>query len=294
MSESIGFIGLGTMGGPMARNLMRAGKRLIVHDIRPEAARSLCAGGAIRAGDFRAMRREADIVVTSLPGPPEIEQVAFGEEGLIAALGAGALWIDTSTSRASLARRLAALCREAGSAFVDAPVTGGAAGAREATLKIMAGGDAADLARARSVLEVIGSTLVHTGATGTGCAMKLVLNFLSFTGCAVTAEALVLGRASGLSSETLLAVLSGSYGDSAMLGNIMQVADGGRAWDFSAGLARKDVALAVELAGELGLSSRFGAAILGLFDECIADPDAPDDAWSLIEGFERRAGVSIL
>ena len=93
MTDAVGFIGVGTMGGPMASNLQRAGKRLIVHDIRREAAETLCANGALWVDDFEAMRRETDVIVTSLPGPKEIEQVAFGPSGLVGALGTGALWI---------------------------------------------------------------------------------------------------------------------------------------------------------------------------------------------------------
>ena len=294
MSETIGFIGVGTMGGPMASNLQRAGKRVVVHDVRREAAESLCDGGAVWADDLEAMRGETDLIVSSLPGPKEIEQVAFAPGGLVGVLGQDALWIDTSSNSVALARRLADACREAGSAFVDAPVTGGAVGARDGTLKIMAGGEDAALARARAVLDVIGATVVHTGESGTGCAMKLVLNFLSITATGAVAEALTLGRASGLSLDTLLSVLEGSYGDMAALRDTVAAASGPRVWEFAADLARKDVALAVELADGLGMPSHYGEVTVRLLDECLADRDAPNDVWSMVEAYERRARVSIV
>ena len=294
MAKNIGFIGVGTMGGPMATNLQNAGRRMIVHDIRREAAETLCDNGAVWVDDFDAMRREADIVVTSLPGPREIEQLAFGERGLVTALGSGALWIDTSSNRASLARRLARDCAETGSAFVDAPVTGGAVGAREGSLTIMVGGEKTDVERANPVLEIIGAKIVECGAPGNGCAMKLVLNFLSISTTGLVAEALTLGRASGLTLGTLLAVLGGGYGDSVVLHDTIACAKGTRTWEFAADLARKDVALAVELAKELELGSDYGDVTVRLLDECIADPDSPNDVWSMVEAFERRANVKIV
>lgn len=282
------------MGGPMAANLQRAGKQVIVHDIRREAAEPLCEDGAIWVDDFASMRRETDIVVTSLPGPKEIEQVAFGENGMLDALGSGALWIDTSSNRVSLASRLAHACDETGSTFVDAPVTGGAAGAREGTLTIMAGGEDAAIARAQPVLEIIGARTVHTGRAGTGCAMKLVLNFLSISTTGLVAEALTLGRASGLTLETLLAVLSGGYGDSVVLHDTIACTRGARAWEFAASLARKDVALAVELSKELDLRSPYGEVTVGLLDECLANPGFPDDVWSMVEAYERNANTQII
>ena len=254
MTQNIAFIGLGTMGGPMATNLQRAGNHLVVHDIRREAGQTLCDNGAVWVDDFAAMRAKTDVIVTSLPGPKEIEQVAFAENGLIRALGSGALWIDTSSNSVSLAKHLADECKKTGSNFVDAPVTGGAVGAREGSLTIMAGGEPAPLQRANPVLEIIGGNIVHTGVPGTGCAMKLVLNFMSISTTGLVAEALTLGRASGLTLDTLLAVLGGGYGDSVVLHDTIACAKSTRSWEFAADLARKDVALAVALAKELNLT----------------------------------------
>lgn len=293
MTSNIGFIGLGTMGEPMARNLQRAGKPLFVNDIRPDAAEALCDNGAVWVSDYAAMREHADVVVTSLPGPKEIEQVAFGDSGLISILGSGALWIDTSSNSVSLARRLASTCAEMGSAFVDAPVTGGAVGARDGSLTIMAGGEHADIDRAKEVLEIIGGNIVHTGTAATGCAMKLVLNFLSISTTGLVAEALTIGRSSGLSLETILAVLTGGYGDSVVLHDTIACAKDTRKWEFAGSLARKDVALAVELAKDMQLMCDYGELTVRLLDECLAEPGALDDVWTMVEAYEKRANLKI-
>ena len=293
MTSNIGFIGLGTMGEPMARNLQRAGKALFVNDIRPDAGEALCGNGAVWVSDYAAMREHADVVVTSLPGPKEIEQVAFGDNGLISILGSGALWIDTSSNSVSLARRLASACAEKGSAFVDAPVTGGAVGARDGSLTIMAGGEHADIDRAKEVLEIIGGNIVHTGTAATGCAMKLVLNFLSISTTGLVAEALTIGRSSGLSLETILAVLTGGYGDSVVLHDTIACAKDTRKWEFAGSLARKDVALAVELAKDMQLMCDYGELTVRLLDECLSEPGALDDVWTMVEAYEKRANLKI-
>ena len=148
MTDRIGFVGLGNMGRPMAANLLRHRGDLIVHDLRPAAADDLREEGAVWAGDLQTLAGQVEVVVTSLPGPQQIQQAAFGEMGLFSTLPSGSLWIDTSTNDPALARRLASETAKRGIAFVDAPVTGGVIGARNATLKIMAGGTEKDVERA--------------------------------------------------------------------------------------------------------------------------------------------------
>ena len=293
MTESVGFIGIGTMGAPMAASLQRAGYRLVVSDVLREAAEALLAGGATWAEDVAALRREADVVVTMLPGPAEIEQVAFGPKGLVEAFAGGGLWIDMSSNSVELARRLAEACQQTGTRFVDAPVTGGAARARDASLTIMAGGDEAAFQRAKPLLDAMGAKVVHTGAAGTGCALKLILNFLSTTTAALVSEALTLGRSSGLSLETLMSVFEGGFGDSVVLQSIVACAKGPRRFEFAASLARKDVSLADQLATDLGLPSRFAGVTVGLLDEVLADSALLDDVFSLAAAAEGRAAVKI-
>jgi 3-hydroxyisobutyrate dehydrogenase-like beta-hydroxyacid dehydrogenase len=294
MTDRIGFIGLGNMGQPMAENLLRHRGDLIVHDLRPAAADDLRKAGAGWADDLRTLAAQVEAVVTSLPGPQEIEQVAFGEAGLLSTLPPGSLWIDTSTDDPALARRLASEAANRGSAFVDAPVTGGVIGARDATLKIMAGGEEADVERARPVLSAIAASVIHTGPAGTGAAMKLIVNFLGIAHTALAAEALALGRASGLSADLLLSVLEGCWGDNAMLSDLVRTAGGERHWGFALGLAKKDMALAAAMAESHGFPIRYGDATREVLDACRRSAPAGSDLWRLVEDREREAGVSIV
>jgi 3-hydroxyisobutyrate dehydrogenase len=294
MTDRIGFIGLGNMGAPMAANLLRERGELVVHDLRPAAAEGLCRQGAEWADDLRTLAGQVDVVVSSLPGPQQIEQVAFGETGLFSALRPGSLWIDASTNDPALVRRLASEAATVGSAFVDAPVTGGVIGARTATLKVMAGGEEADVERAQPVLAGIASCVCHTGPAGTGCAMKLIVNFLGITHTALAAEALCLGRASDLSSDTMLSVLEGCWGHNAMLDDIVGTAGNARHWGFALDLAKKDMALTAALADAHGLSTRYGKATRAALGSCGGSSSAEDDLWCVVDACERKAGVTVV
>lgn len=294
MTDRIGVIGLGNMGRPMAANLLHHRGDLVVHDLRPAAADDLREEGAVWAGDPRTLAGQVEVVVTSLPGPRQIEQVAFGESGLFSTLPSGSLWIDTSTNDPALARRLASEALDRGCAFVDAPVTGGVIGARSATLKIMAGGEEKDIERARPVLSAIASSVIHTGPAGTGCAMKLIVNFLGIAHTALAAEALSLGRASGLTPDVMLPVLEGCWGDNAMLNDIVQTAGGERHWGYALDLAKKDMALAATLAEAHGLSTRYGDVTRAVLESSSGSAPAGSDLWRLVEDRERDAEVSIV
>ncbi len=294
MTDRIGFIGLGNMGAPMAANLLRERGDLIVHDVRPAAADDWRKQGAQWAGDRQALAGQVEVVVTSLPGPQQIQRVAFGEMGLISTLPSGSLWIDTSTNDPALARRLATEAANRGCAFVDAPVTGGVIGARNATLKIMAGGEEGDVERARPVLSAIASSVIHTGPAGTGCAMKLIVNFLGIAHTALAAEALSLGRASGLSPDIMLPVLEGCWGHNAMLNDIVQTAGGERNWGFALGLAKKDMALVATLADALNFSTRYGDVTRAVLESCSRSASADSDLWRVVDQCERDAEVSII
>lgn len=294
MTDRIGFIGLGNMGQPMAANLLRRYGALIVHDLEPAAAAELCGAGAQWAASLDALARQAEVVVTSLPGPPEIERVALGTPVLFSSLAPGSLWIDTSTNDPALARSLASQAAQRDIAFVDAPVTGGVIGARSATLKIMAGGTEAEVERARPVLADFAASVVHTGPAGTGSAMKLIVNFLGIAHTALAAEALALGRASGLTADLMLAVLDGCWGDNAMLRDIVETAGGDRHWGFALDLAKKDMALAARLADGQGFPLRYGDVTGEALKACGRAAPAGSDLWRLVEDREREAGVSIV
>lgn len=163
MPEKVGFVGLGLMGRPMARNLMRAGYDLVVHNRSRGKVEELMSEGAEAAESPREVAESSSIVFTMLPGPPEVREVVAGEDGLLQGAEEDSLLVDMSTSSPVLARELARTAREQGAGMLDAPVSGGDVGAREGTLSIMVGGEEEDFGRAQPLFEVMGNIVIHVG-----------------------------------------------------------------------------------------------------------------------------------
>ena len=207
MADTIGFIGLGVMGLPMARNLQRAGYKLLVHNLTPRKAEALARGGAKVAASPREVAECCHTTITILPDSSAVEQVVAGPSGLMDGIRAGALVVDMSTISPGLTRRLAACLVEVGASMLDAPVSGGDIGAARGTLTIMVGGDTADFVRARPLFEVMGENIVHVGAIGAGQVAKAANQVVVGLTIAAVAEALVLGVRGGVPAETLLDVL---------------------------------------------------------------------------------------
>jgi 2-hydroxy-3-oxopropionate reductase len=207
MADAVGYIGLGIMGAPMARNLIRAGHRLIVHNRSPAKARALAGEGAVVAGGPREVAERSDVVITMLPDSPDVERVVAGPGGVLEGIRKGALLVDMSTISPGVTRGLAARLAERGASMLDAPVSGGDVGAINATLTIMVGGEARDFARARPLFDAMGKHVVHVGATGTGQVTKAANQVVVGLVIAAVAEGLVLGTRGGVPPETILDVL---------------------------------------------------------------------------------------
>jgi 2-hydroxy-3-oxopropionate reductase len=209
MAEQIGFIGLGIMGRPMAHNLLTAGYALVVHNRSRGPVDELVAAGASAAATPREVAQQCDLVITMLPDGPDVRAVATGESGLLAGARPGMLWIDMSTIAPGVAQELARLAGERGVALLDAPVSGGDAGARAGTLSIMVGGSAADVARAEPILRALGTTIVHVGPSGVGQVVKACNQIVVALTIEAVSEALVLGAQAGVDPAVILRVLSG-------------------------------------------------------------------------------------
>ena len=209
MAEKVGFIGLGIMGKPMARNLMEAGYELTVHNRSPEKAEELGEEGAAVAGSPREVAEKSDVVITMLPDSPQVREVLSGEKGVFQGIKEGALLIDMSTISPVVTEELAAEAREKGASMLDAPVSGGDVGAIEGTLSIMVGGEEADFERARPLFEVMGKTVTHVGPTGAGQVTKAANQIVVALTIEAVSEALVLGSKGGVAPEKILDVLSG-------------------------------------------------------------------------------------
>ena len=254
---AIGFIGLGVMGAPMAGHLARAGHSLTLLDANADTARDLAATlGAKAVATPAEVAARSDIVITMLPNGSVVQQVALGEQGLLQALRPGALLLDTSSSEPWLTQATGAALAAVGVTMVDAPVSGAAWGAAEANLVFMVGGDAADLARVRPLLDLMGRAVFHLGGLGSGHAMKCLNNLITAMTFSATAEGLVIGKRYGLDPAAMVDVLNESTGMSWISQNHIAQRVLSRSFDdpFKLELMLKDVAIANTLARETGSS----------------------------------------
>jgi 2-hydroxy-3-oxopropionate reductase len=213
----VGFIGLGTMGREMVLNLLRAGYAVRAYDVREEATAELVRHGADAARSPADAAEDADIVICMLPDTPQVEEVVYGQDGLKAHPPRGRLVVDMSTISPVAVRRMYADLEAIGVALLDAPVSGGPIGAKNATLSIMVGGDGEAFARAEPFLRAMGTTITHVGAAGAGQTVKLCNQLVCAINIQAICEALALGRASGIDLEQLRHVLLGGSAASWML-----------------------------------------------------------------------------
>lgn len=208
----VAFIGLGNMGAPMAQNLLKAGFKLSVFDLVAESVAQLVKAGASAASSASDAVKDVDVVITMLPASKHVEGIYLGSDGLLAKIPSKALIIDCSTIAADSARKVAAAASAHGLAMIDAPVSGGTGGAIAGTLTFIVGGEAADLERARPLLEKMGKNIFHAGAAGAGQVAKIANNMLLGIAMAGTAEALALGVANGLDPKVLSEIIAKSSG----------------------------------------------------------------------------------
>lgn len=208
----VGFVGLGRMGFPMARNLIQAGFSVVVHNRSRASVDRLAALGARGVSSAAEVARSVDVLVSCVLTPEQVEQVYLGPQGAIEGARAGQVFVDTSTIYPEISRKVAAALETKGVAFVDAPVSGGPRGAENGTLSVMVGGDAVALDRVRPVLEVFGKNLFHMGPVGAGCSAKLCNQILTGSAHILVAEAMVLGTKLGLDPQRLFEVLQLSSG----------------------------------------------------------------------------------
>ena len=262
MAERIGFIGLGVMGKPMARNLIAAGYELVVHSRTRADVDEIAGEGATAASSPRDVAERAAVTIMMLPDSPQVEEVLTGEDGVLAGAAEGALVIDMSTISPVVTRELAALAGERRIGYVDAPVSGGDVGAREGTLSIMAGGSEDDFARARPLLEALGKTIVHVGPVGSGQVVKACNQVVVALTIEAVSEALVLGSRAGVDPAVIIQVLSGGLAAN----RVMEMR--GRNFlehDFTPGfrieLHHKDLGIALATAREYGVALPSTAAV---------------------------------
>jgi len=254
---NIGFIGLGNMGNPIAANILKAGYSLKVHDLSAEAARPLLEAGSSWGDSPRALAEASDIIFTSLPGPPEVEAVALGEGGIIEGIRPGSVYIDLSTNSPTLVRRIYSVFQEKGAHVMDAPVSGGPAGARTGKMAVMVGGDEEIFQKCKPVLDSIGDKVSYTGKIGCGSICKLMHNCINYGIQTAIAECFTLGVKAGVEPEALWrAVSEGGVGRGTLFSNVLPETYLQGHFDpphFALRLALKDVNLAISLAREFNV-----------------------------------------
>jgi 2-hydroxy-3-oxopropionate reductase len=251
---TIGFIGLGIMGKPMARNLMKAGYPLVVHNRSRGAVEELAKEGTAAAATSKEVAGQCEVLITMLPDSPDVELVYAGENGVFAGVKPGTLLIDMSSISPVVARRIAAEAEKRGCDMLDAPVSGGEAGAISATLSIMIGGKTAGVERAMPIFQVLGKNIVHVGEAGAGQVTKAANQMVVGTTIAIVSEALVLAAKAGVDPAKVRQALLGGFAQSKILeAHGQKMLDRNFKPGFRIRLHEKDMKIALAAGSEYGV-----------------------------------------
>ena len=289
----IGMVGLGTMGAPMARNLLKSGHDLKVHDIAPAAVEALVANGA-DAATPQSVAEDVEAVITMLPTGEIVSNVLLGKDSLFNRASKGTLFIDSSSIDVESARTLANRAHDAGMAMVDAPVSGGVAGAEAATLTFMVGGTDLEFATAKPILQSMGESIIHAGSSGAGQAAKICNNMILGISMIAVSEAFHLAAKLGLDGKTLSDIVSKSSGRCWVLTNYNPVpgltptapANHGYRPGFTSTLMLKDLKLSQNAAGSVGVHTPLGARATELYEQFIHDGHGHLDFSAVIKMIE--------
>lgn len=292
--KKIGFIGIGVMGLPMARNVIKSGFAVTAFDIDPEALQTIRQDGGSAADSARAAAEGADMVVTMLPNGGHVLDAVFGDNGALEGMSEGTVLVDMSTILPTVTDEIAERLAAAGRRMVDAPVGRTSRHAEEGKLLIMAGGDAVDVEAARPLLETMGDTIIHCGPVGSGTRVKLINNYMSIACNAVTAEALTLAEKSGLDRDLTIDVLMGTTAGQGHLATTYpaKVLKGDVTPGFMIDLAHKDMGLALEFATSLKTPVPMGAASRQVYTNAQVQGRGRDDWTAILETVRSLAGLT--
>jgi len=296
--ETIGFVGLGTIGGAIAGNIRKAGYSMAVHDIRPEVVKLLVEKGAQPAGSPAEVARQCRFVFTSLPGPREVGEVALGANGLLQAVHDGSIYVDLSSSSPDLIRRIEAEFRLRGARVVDAPLIVGKDGVANRSLQVLASGARKTFEEVKPLLDTFGDTVVYTGELGTGTVIKLAHNLVRRGVGLAIGEGIVLGAKAGVDPQLLwdcmhwglevqLHQLKKTFSETVFKGNYEAPAS------FGIGLSRKDVALATELGRQQNVPMPIAALVEQIMVQAINRGWAEQSTASLFRLQEEAAGIEV-
>ena len=296
--EIIGFVGLGTIGGALARNIQKAGYPMMVHDIRAEAIQALVELGAEPAASAAEVARHCRVVFSSLPGPREVAEVALGAEGLLEGVNGASVYIDLSSSSPDLIRRIEAEFRLRGARVMDAPLIVGKDGVANRSLEVLASGDVETYQEVKSILNAFGDTVVYAGALGTGTVIKLAHNLVRRGIGLAIGEGIVLGAKAGIDPQLLwdcmcwglevqIHQLAKTFSDMVFKGNYEAPAS------FGIGLSRKDVGLATDLGRRHNVPMPIAALVEQMMIQAINRGWSDQSTASLFRLQEEAAGIEV-
>lgn len=290
----VGFIGLGIMGKPMARNLIRAGCPLIVHNRSRAAVDELTREGAQGATDAKEVAGRTEIIITMLPDSPDVDLVYAGENGIFSALKSGTLLIDMSTISPAVARKLAGEAQRRGCDMLDAPVSGGEAGAISASLSIMIGGEAAAVERAMPIFESLGKNIVHVGRAGAGQVTKAANQMVVGTTIAIVSEALVLAAKAGVDPAKVRQALLGGFAQSKILeAHGQKMLDRNFKPGFRIRLHEKDMKIALGAGFEYGVPLMVTSQVAQMMSAMKAMGNGDLDHSALVKLVEELANTAL-
>ncbi len=291
---NVGYIGLGLMGKPMAENILKAGFPLVVHNRSRAAVDELAAQGARAASSPAEVAAQVDVVFTNLPDSPDVEDVVLGPQGIAEAAHPGLVFVDHSTIKPATARRLAAALSEKGVAALDAPVSGGDIGARNATLTIMVGGEAVALEKVRPVLQAVGKTITHVGASGAGQVAKAANQIMVAAQMVAMGELLVFAQKAGVNPQKVVeAIQAGAAQCWTLDVKPPRLFAGNRAPGFKARMQAKDLGIVIETAREYGVPLPSTAENAQLFEALLQMGMGELDNSAVIAVIEALAGVQL-
>ena len=286
------FVGVGNMGNPMAANLIRAGYPVCVFDKSVDKTANLISMGARGAQSLADGASQCDVVITSLPGPPQVREVMLADQGLVNLLPRGATIIDTTTSAADLARELADKAQQRGIDYLEAPITNAIDAAAEGRLSIFVGGNAPCFAKHKPIFDVLGNKVFHVGAHGNGATIKLLTNLLWFVSAAAIGEGLMLGAKAGVPLETVWEAIKSSAGNSWVAEHdVPSIFAGHYDPSFSLALCCKDLGLVNEIARSQGYELTMGRFTESLFREALEKYGESAAELHVVKLLEERAGL---
>ncbi|WP_457027996.1 2-hydroxy-3-oxopropionate reductase [Kitasatospora sp. P5_F3] len=293
-SRKIAFIGLGIMGSPMAANLVKAGHDVTGFNLTQPPIDALVAAGGKGASSIADAVKNAEIVITMVPADPQVEQVILGADGVLANVAEGTLVIDMSSITPQTSIKVEAAAKPKGIRTLDAPVSGGEAGAIEAVLSIMVGGDAADFAEAKPILDALGTTVIHVGPAGAGQTVKAANQLIVAVNIQVLAEAVVFLENAGVDLPAALDVLGGGLAGSTVLNRKKaNMIDRQFAPGFRIDLHHKDMGIVTDAARAVGAALPVGAVVAQLVASARANGDGSLDHSALLRGVERLSGREV-